>query len=179
MVRRDALHRREDHVACSVGRILLGTSFKCCLKALCLALSLFGEAREHLGSGSFGIQPSNFCKARIHVGTGHIEGNRFINKGALALCDGDLSASKEALTFGKSDFPKAEAFSFRCRSLAVGLLGQLGFGTQACNLALCCDDKGALLLARLFEDGGGLAVRGANRGSCNHASQQEPSRYAE
>jgi ATP-binding cassette subfamily F protein uup len=40
-------------------------------------------------------------------------------------------------------------------------------------------ERNRLLLARLFEDGGGPAVRGTNRGGGNHASQQEPSRYAE
>jgi hypothetical protein len=55
MVRRDALHRREDHVACSVGRILLRTTLQGCLETLRLTLSLFSEAREHLDSSSFGI----------------------------------------------------------------------------------------------------------------------------
>jgi hypothetical protein len=131
MVRRNALHRREDHVACSIGRILLGASLKGCLESLRLALSLFGEARKHLGSSGFRIETGNLCKARIDVGAGYVEGNRFIDEGALALSDGDLSTGKEVLAFAEGYLAKAKAFSLCCRRLTVGLLGEFGLGSQA------------------------------------------------
>jgi hypothetical protein len=131
MVCRDALHRCQDHVARPIGRIFLRTSLQGCLEALCLTLSLFGEAREDLGPSGLWIEAGNLCKARVDVGTCHIKGNRFINKGALALCDGDLTAGKEALSLTKGDFAKAKAFSLGCRRLAVGLLGEFGLGTKA------------------------------------------------
>jgi hypothetical protein len=131
MVRRNALHRREDHVACSIGRILLGASLKGCLESLRLALSLFGEARKHLGPSGLRVETGNLCKARIDVGTGHIEGDRFINEGALALSDGDLSTGKEVLAFAEGYLTKAKALCLCCRGLAIGLLGQFGLSSQA------------------------------------------------
>ena len=131
MVRRNALHRRQDHVACSIGRILLGASLKRRLQSLCLALSLFSEAREHLGSSGFRVETGNLCKARVDVRTGHIERNRFINEGSLALSDGNLSAGKEALAFAEGHLAKAKALCLCCRGLAIGLLGQFGLSSQA------------------------------------------------
>jgi hypothetical protein len=131
MVRRNALHRRQNHVAGPVGRILLGASLERRLQSLCLALSLFGEAREHLSSSGFRIETGNLCKARIDVGAGYVEGNRLINEGALALCDGDLSAGKEVLAFAEGYLAKAKALCLCCRGLAIGLLGQFRLSSQA------------------------------------------------
>jgi hypothetical protein len=148
----------------------LRTSLQGCLEALCLTLSLFGEAREDLGPSGFWIEAGNLCKARVDVGTCHIKGNRLIYKGALALCDGNLTPGKEALALAEGDFAKAKAFSLGCRRLAVGLLGEFGLGTKAGDLALCADDQGALLLARLFEDGGSFSVCSTDGGGGDHAS---------
>jgi hypothetical protein len=131
MVRCNALHRRQDHVACPVGRILLSASLQGCLQSLRLALSLFGEARENFGPSGLGVEPGDLCKARIDVCAGHIKGNRLINEGALALSDGDLSTGKETLALTKGDFAKAKALALCCRRVTVGLLGEFGLSSQA------------------------------------------------